>query len=159
MNSNVPPLLRDLKKEEVANWSFGRIPELNEFDSKGLRDGKRFHRMKRLMCRYNEYLGHDRNYTNPYAVHNMVLSCDIDEYASLAFDLSFPESQGYETMRRAQNQEWAEQRLERGVGFAKEGKLNEALRCYTEAIELVPSFADAYTARGAAYVFHTVVNT
>lgn len=114
--------------------------------------------MKRLMCRYNEYLSQDRNYTNPYAVHNMVLSYDINEYASLAFDLSFPESQGYEAMRRAQNQEWAEQRLERGVGFAKEGKFNEALRCYTEAIELVPTFADAYTARGAAYSFHIVIS-
>lgn len=92
----------------------------------------------------------DGNYGNPYAVHNMVLSYDINEYTSLAVDLSFPESQGYEAMRRLQNQEWAEQRLERGIGFAKEGKFNEALRCYNEAIELVPKFADAYTARGAA---------
>ena len=81
----------------------------------------------------------------------MVLLCDIAEYSSLCCDLSVPEDQHYETMRAIQNQKWAEQRLLRGVEFAKEGKYNEALRCYSEAIELVPKYAEAYTARGAAY--------
>ena len=65
-------------------------------------------------------------------------------------DLLVPKNQHYETMRAIQNQKWAEQRLLRGVEYAKEGKYNEALRCYAEAIELVPKYAEAYTARGAA---------
>ena len=54
-----------------------------------------------------------------------------------------------------QNQKWAEQRLLRGVEYAKEGKFAEAVRCYSEAIDLVPKYAEAYTARGAAFFFPT----
>ena len=80
----------------------------------------------------------------------MVLSYDIYEYASLAVDLSFAPEESYDVIRGVQNQKWAEQRLSRGVSLAGEGKLTEAIRCYDDAIELVPRYAEAYTARGAA---------
>jgi tetratricopeptide (TPR) repeat protein len=95
----------------------------------------------------------DRNYSNPYGVHNMVLSYDINEHTSLLHDLSFPESESYEKIRFSQNKIWAEQRLLRGVEYAKEGKFKEALKYYGESVELVPDYAEAYTARGAAYIY------
>ena len=80
----------------------------------------------------------------------MALQLGIVEHMSLRHDLRFPENQNYESMRKVQNQNWAEQRLQRGVEYAKEGKISEAIRCYGDAIELVPTFAEAYTAKGAA---------
>ena len=106
-------------------------------------------------CRFNELLATNRLYKNPYACHNMVLLYDINEYSSLCCDFSFPPEQNYERIRAVQNQKWAEQRLLRGVEYAKEGKFAEAVRCYSEAIDLVPKYAEAYTARGAAFFFPT----
>lgn len=92
----------------------------------------------------------DRNYKNPYAVHNMVLAYHLNEYSSMLLDLTYPPEQSYENMRSVQNRKWGEQRLERGIEYAKEGKYVDAIHCYNEAIELVPKYAEAYTARGAA---------
>ena len=89
---------------------------------------------------------------NPYAIHNMLLSYDINEYSSMLVDLSFPEEESYDKMRACQNKKWAEERLTKGVFYAKEGKFNDAIRCYSDAIELVPTYPEAYTARGAAFV-------
>lgn len=80
----------------------------------------------------------------------MVTSYDINEYSSMLVDLSFPEEQSYINMRSFQNKKWAEERLNKGVYYTKEGKYNDAIRCCSEAIELVPTFPEAYTARGAA---------
>lgn len=117
----------------------------------GLRMEERFLIHTMFMCRYNELLINDRVYINPYAVHNMVTSYDINEYSSMLLDLSFPEDQSYQSMREFQNQKWAEERLNRGKYYSNEGKLNEAIRCYSEAIELVPTYPEAYTERGAAW--------
>lgn len=81
----------------------------------------------------------------------MVLTYHLNEYASMLQDLSYPAEEGYQHMRSIQNRKWGEQRLERGVEHAREGRYQEAIHCYNEAIELVPKFAEAYTARGAAY--------
>ena len=40
---------------------------------------------------------------NPYAIHNMVLSYDINEYSSMVVDLSLPEEESYDKMRACQN--------------------------------------------------------
>ena len=100
--------------------------------------------------RFTNIITSQRNFKNPYACHNMALQLGIVEHMSLLHDLRFPENQNYESMRKVQNQNWAEQRLQRGVEYAKEGKMSEAIRCYGDAIELVPTFAEAYTAKGAA---------
>lgn len=99
----------------------------------------------------NDFLIEDRLFVNPYAVHNMILSYDINEYSSMLVDLSYPEEQSYLNMRTYQNQMWAEERLQKGVYYTKEGKYNDAVRCCSAAIDLVPKYAEAYTARGAAY--------
>lgn len=117
----------------------------------GLRMEKRFHFQTVFTCRYNELLISDRVFINPYAVHNMVTSYDINEYSSLLLDLSFPEDQSYQSMRAFQNQKWAEERLKRGKYYSNEGKLNDAIRCFCEAIELVPTYPEAYIERGAAW--------
>lgn len=92
----------------------------------------------------------DRVFLNPYAVHNMVVSYDINEYSSMLVDLSFPEDQLYSYMRDNQNHLWAEERIQKGVLYTKEGKYSDAVRCFSDAIDLCPSYAEAYTARGAA---------
>ena len=134
----------------MERWGFCTVPELDMFDESGMSGGRQCVIELVVMCSYNDILKADRNYTNPYACTNMVSQIGIAQHTSFLHDLSFPDSQNYESMRRVQNQRWAEQRLQRGVEFAKEGKLNEAIRCYSEAIELVPTYADAFTARGAA---------
>ena len=148
--STIPPLLSELQKDEVSRWGFSHVPEIKSFNKDGLYEGHTYNWKQVTICRYNELISEDKNFKNPYACHNMVLLCDIAEYSSLCCDLLVPKNQHYETMRAIQNQKWAEQRLLRGVEYAKEGKYKEALRCYAEAIELVPKYAEAYTARGAA---------
>ena len=138
----LPPRLDTVKEDDVSFWGFSYLPKVSEFDASLTKNGKT----------YNEWLMNDRNYKNPYAVHNMVLAYHLNEYSSMLVDLAYPPEQSYENMRSVQNRKWGEQRLERGIEYAKEGKYVDAIHCYNEAIELVPKYAEAYTARGAALV-------
>lgn len=45
---------------------------------------------------------------------------------------------------------WAAEAVRRGVAHARGGDLEAALRCYAQALELVPEHRDAHVARGAA---------
>ena len=57
---------------------------------------------------------------------------------------------GYEEMRADQNRAWAQDSVKRGVAYAKDGKLSQAISAYDHALELDRTSADAYVARGAA---------
>lgn len=41
-------------------------------------------------------------------------------------------------------------RVARGIAYAKKGDYKEAMKCYTEALEVDPKHVDAFVARGAA---------
>ena len=69
----------------------------------------------------------------------------------MLIDLSFPENQSYIKMREYQNKKWADERLNKGAFYLKEGKLNDAIRCCSDAIDLIPTLAEAYTLRGVVY--------
>lgn len=42
MNRELPPLKMDLSNNSAVFWGFSWLPDLNEFDSDGLKDGKTF---------------------------------------------------------------------------------------------------------------------
>ena len=44
-------------------------------------------------------------------------------------------------------------RVQAGIQHAKENNYTKAINCYNEALNLIPNYADAFTARGAAYPF------
>ena len=37
---NLPPLLGEVKSDEVSIWGFSWLPEISEFGADGLKDGK-----------------------------------------------------------------------------------------------------------------------
>ena len=51
-------------------------------------------------------------------------------------------------MRKKQNFEWASGMVERGVEYAREKRYNEALNCYSRALEVDEKHCDAFVARG-----------
>eukprot|EP00617_Octactis_speculum_P010394 CAMPEP_0185796954 /NCGR_PEP_ID=MMETSP1174-20130828/161356_1 /TAXON_ID=35687 /ORGANISM="Dictyocha speculum, Strain CCMP1381" /LENGTH=291 /DNA_ID=CAMNT_0028492349 /DNA_START=1019 /DNA_END=1891 /DNA_ORIENTATION=+ len=55
----------------------------------------------------------------------------------------------YDTLRDAQNQRWADGRVKRGVQHAKEGRPDDALKAYEQALGMWPKHVDALVARGA----------
>lgn len=54
------------------------------------------------------------------------------------------------TLKGETQSAWAAEAVRRGVAHARGGDLEAALRCYAQALELVPTSIDAHVARGAA---------
>ena len=69
--------------------------------------------------------------------------------------ISVGPGENYKTRRAEQNAHWAAEAVARGGTLMREKgaeALNAALRAYADALEFDPNFADAYVARGAAFV-------
>ena len=58
----------------------------------------------------------------------------------------------YRSLRRQQNQAWAQSSVNKGMEFVSKGHIKQALQCYQHALEVEPLFCRAYIAQGAAYV-------
>mmetsp|Transcript_20044 Transcript_20044/g.27752 ORF Transcript_20044/g.27752 Transcript_20044/m.27752 type:complete len:252 (-) Transcript_20044:80-835(-) len=56
-----------------------------------------------------------------------------------------------ELLRKEVKRAWAQETTRQGINLAKVGKYTEALKCYSQALELDPLHRDTYVARGAAY--------
>ncbi len=55
-------------------------------------------------------------------------------------------------MAKKPNKECAEAYYQRGLAYAKKGKVELAIEDYTKAIEIKPNFAEAYYYRGGAWL-------
>lgn len=58
----------------------------------------------------------------------------------------------YRSLRRQQNQAWAQSSVNKGMEFVSQGHIKQAMQCYQHALEVEPLFCRAYIAQGAAYV-------
>ena len=54
----------------------------------------------------------------------------------------------YDTLRDEQNRKWADEKVEKGVAHYKGGRVDEAFKCYEQALGLWPRHATALVARG-----------
>ena len=94
-------------------------------------------------------------FCNPESVSIMINAYDIDDKGSLLSASKNRSSESYMDLRTTQNKNWASDSVKRGIVFSKAGdseNLILACKCYAHALEIDPTFVDAYIARGAAYV-------
>lgn len=103
------------------------------------------------MPSYNDRLRRDRNFTNPYALEHMVSAFSLEELGTMFKRPPELTDGDYEKLRAWQNVQWASETVEQGIGLAKQGKYQEAMKCYNQALEVDPHHRDAFVARGAAY--------
>ena len=117
-------------------------------------------------------LARSRTFNNPDAWGYLVEAYALDEYASHRCDVRRREPSGrsggggggaamdaaeedeeeswfYDTLRDKQNRTWADERLARGVLHAKEGRQDDAFKCYEQALGMCPRHVDVLVARGA----------
>ena len=91
-------------------------------------------------------------FLNPAGLSILLQSYAINQYGSLLPPLHVPPSQLYHALRHTQNQQWARDSTMKGIGMAKRGHYDNALKVYAHALEIEPRYVQAYVARGACYV-------
>ena len=91
-------------------------------------------------------------FLNPAGLSILLRSYGINQYGSLLPPVVVPPSQLYHALRHAQNQAWARESTVKGIGMAKRGAYDNALKVYAHALEIEPKYVQAYVARGACYV-------
>lgn len=96
-----------------------------------------------------EALADDPGFLNPGGIAAMLQAYRVGGVLSSLHLLEHESAEGYREVRRRQNRLWCTERVARGVEHARAGRAKEALRAYDRAVELDPTFADAYVARGA----------
>ena len=95
--------------------------------------------------------------TKEYA--NIRATVNISEYLGLRNDISLlgsqlrnvSESDFYDNMRTQQSRGWAFSKFQHANSENKKSRYKEAIKLYNQAIDLDPSFADAFVGRGAAF--------
>lgn len=91
-------------------------------------------------------------FKNPEGQNIMARAFGISDRASLLPQPPVDSNDTYLCLRAVQNKDWAIKSVSRGAELARNSKLDDAIRCYTHALEVEPQCVDAYVARGAAYV-------
>mmetsp|Transcript_30551 Transcript_30551/g.34105 ORF Transcript_30551/g.34105 Transcript_30551/m.34105 type:complete len:94 (+) Transcript_30551:110-391(+) len=89
---------------------------------------------------------------NPKALDFMVASTCVLEHGSFFPKEEIRQEDYYDKLRIAQTREWSQDIVVTGIDMAKKGDLKNAVRQYNDALKIDPYNADAYTAKGAAYV-------
>ena len=138
-NRNIIPLMVenfDFGSIAVKEALTGKLASLGNYNGLSIPNAYALEAMERLRERYlNKALG---------VIPTLGLHLDaqkITETQKVAASEAAPVQEEQLTA-----QTW----FERGFVFDQEGKYDESIRCYTEAITLQPDFAEAYSLRGTA---------
>lgn len=91
-------------------------------------------------------------FKNPEGQNIMARAFGISDRASLLPQPPVDSNDTYVNLRAVQNKEWAIDSVSRGGELARNSKLDDAIRYYTQALEIEPQCVDAYVGRGAAYM-------
>jgi tetratricopeptide (TPR) repeat protein len=101
---------------------------------------------------FNDTLLRKQSFHNPHQLDADVLKYNVWEPGSMVTDMFYEEEEFYDQIRKEQDIEWAQERVKRGVRYAKSRQFAEAIKAYDQALSLDNKHVDAYVARGAARV-------
>ncbi|KYR02386.1 hypothetical protein DLAC_01225 [Tieghemostelium lacteum] len=99
-----------------------------------------------------DVLSRQRQFINPWSVNLMANNLGLNQLDSFIPYKKLPYSEfNYKKLRDYQNYEWAQESVIEGIRKAKNGKFEEAIKIYIDALDVDPRNRDAYVALGAAY--------
>jgi len=92
-------------------------------------------------------------FTNPCAVDHMLRYYGLSVHDTVSFvpKKEIYSMEYYDSIRKEQTKQLAEQILKEGIAHAKQDRHAQAIECYQRALLADPTNSDTYVARGASY--------